>query len=119
MIAAALDVEGGKVKPACSGRAEQEVSDAVDKLPVDLARLVGGEVLQQRIDAGLLKLRRIEEGLIEWNFRCNGVAIVVEELDVGPKHRVADAISGGREFRGNPGIYARFVPFVPRDRLCP
>ena len=46
VVAAALDIQGGEVESAGSGRAEEEVAQAADELGIDFLGLVRGEVFQ-------------------------------------------------------------------------
>src|SRR5262249_31613104 len=51
VVAAALDVARGQVEAPRAGRAKQEVTQAIHQLGVNLLGVVGGQVLEDEIDA--------------------------------------------------------------------
>ena len=117
VIPAALDVERGQIEAALPGGAEEEIPNVVDHLRVDLLGPVAGQILEQRVDAHLRDAPRIEEHILEPHFVANGVAIVVEELDVLAQHAVAEPERRRGKLRGDAGVYVGAVPAIVLQRV--
>ena len=77
----ALDVERREVKSAGTGGAEEEIADAIYDLVIEFLSAIGGQIFEDRIDAGFLDHLGIEKRVGQWQLVADFIAIVVEELE--------------------------------------
>ena len=98
VITAALHVEGGEIESAGAGRAEEEVADVIDDVAVEFLAGLTGEAAEEGVDAFLLDVGGIEEGVGEGEVAGGGFRSVrVETQEGGGEEAVAEAVGGSRE----------------------
>jgi hypothetical protein len=117
VVTTALNVEGGKVMAGAAKVGEQEAAYVLNDLGVDLLATVAGQVLEHGLDARLAQNAGVEERVAEAHLGEHSVAVVVQELQVGAQHAVAQAKRGGTELGADAGVDAAAVAGIRRE-IC-
>ena len=89
MFSAALNVQRNQIKPPGSGRTEKEIPHVIDHPRVDSLGTLNGKSTKNRIRSQFFKPFRLEKGILQGQRISPHGSVLVDQLQIGGKHRVA------------------------------